>query len=1046
VSIRTALAPPLSLRHWLGLPPERLRPVRHFIGIAITLAAAKVFLNTLGFALFLANEGPSRLPQFYLLLAVVAIALSSVLGRVVDRAPKLQLARATLIAIMAIAGAGKLMIAVDLPGSYFVILSSAYIFEIAIEILLWATCAAYLDTVELKRATPLICLGIALGGALGGLLARTLAGGVAPPDLLLLMLIFAGLCGFQFARLAELDELPDRAAEPDDDPRGHTSSFARMALRYPFLVLVSLNALVLTILYGISEFLFLSVYSQHYPEERELTRFLGIVFALLQTCEFLLLVSLSRVLLERASPLWRNLVFPLTSLACLLYLSLSDRLHAAVITHLNAEAGSNAIFQPVHNANFLALPLGIQGRARTLSEGVFYPAGLAVAGALLWSLDSAGIVAAAESVAVVVALGFILLNVGIGVLFLPTLIASLRSGIVPLADLSARIVGLPASAADRVREFLHSPVPELRLDGIALCRWLGPERLGDELCALASHPDAATRRALVGLASEAEERFARRFVEATYRRGERAAKVAAQVMLARRQAPSAEHLAALCRADDPSVAALACLLEGDDPRGTRARIAPMLTHPQVAADVVDAIVGTRRADLAELLVAALPAAPADQQRLGLEFVRRARPRPTAPSAWRTLGRFVRHADPAVRADAMAVLGGCPHRAPRRALARGLADRSPRVRGRAADALGAHGDAAVALLSGRLVPVTLGSVEAARALGGIDTEPARRALAGALRRLRRDAQDSARLLDRLGAAPDREPWAGLVTCARDHQARAVELALAALSPALPRHVLGHVRDALRAQDRRRRANAFEVLAALGRSGPVSEALETLRVVLFGTAFDALPAGQDRRFDAHAAVTVARASRDSWLRAAARRAERRLTPRAVPGLSPDHESHAMIPNEQDLERVLTLKRIALFRYLPLDTLLAIAHSVQSRRYAPGEVIAEAGARLEHCHILEAGVVAIERAGTTESLAAPASFNELVLIGEATPAGRIVAREPCRVLRLHAVVFQDLGRDHPEILVELCRILARRVRAAEAAVVAAPRPVDPVQHETT
>ena len=41
-------------------------------------------------------------------------------------------------------------------------------------------------------------------------------------------------------------------------------------------------------------------------------------------------------LLERTSPLVRNLVFPLTSLGCLLYLAFSGKLSAAVITHVNA--------------------------------------------------------------------------------------------------------------------------------------------------------------------------------------------------------------------------------------------------------------------------------------------------------------------------------------------------------------------------------------------------------------------------------------------------------------------------------------------------------------------------------------------------------------------------------------------------------------------------------------------------------------------------------------------------------------------------------------
>ena len=119
MSIPADLRAPLSLQYWLGLPHERVRFARRFIGIALTLAAAKVFLNTIAFALFLANEGPLQLPRFYLLLAAVAIVLSIALGVVVDRLPKLHLARISLVVIMLTAGAGKLMIATGVTWSIF---------------------------------------------------------------------------------------------------------------------------------------------------------------------------------------------------------------------------------------------------------------------------------------------------------------------------------------------------------------------------------------------------------------------------------------------------------------------------------------------------------------------------------------------------------------------------------------------------------------------------------------------------------------------------------------------------------------------------------------------------------------------------------------------------------------------------------------------------------------------------------------------------------------------------------------------------------------
>ena len=578
------------------------------------------------------------------------------------------------------------------------------------------------------------------------------------------MFMFAALAALQFAVPADVVELPqgqsgragfgELAARP--------SGLLRLGMRYPLLILVSLNALTLTILYGIAEFLFLSVYSEHFPDEQELTRFLGMVFALLQACEFLLLVCFSRTLLERTSPLVRNLVFPLTSLGCLLYLAFSGKLSAAVITHVNAEAASNAVFQPVHNANFLALPLGIQGRARTLSEGIFYPAGLAIAGALLLGMDKAGAIAAANFVAVLFALVFILLNVGVGLLFLTTLIASLRSGAVSLADLTGRIIGLPAAATDRVREFLRSPLPERRLDGIALSRWLGPAHVADDLVALASHSDLPTRRALVRLAIEAGGAWVRPFIDAAYDRSDRSSTVAMQVMLAHREALSAGQVEQLARSGDPSRVALAPLLvDGFDPKLALASLTPVLRHPKVAADVIEGIVGADRADCAGIVLAALPTAPPDQQRLGLQFLRRSRMHVVA-SSWRSLRHFTRHHDLGVRTEVMAFLGECQHRTALRALHRGLTDWSPRVRRRAADALAAQGDAAVDLLREHLVPTTLGSAEAARALSRMTSRHARQGLLKSLRQLRRDARENARLLGCFAVAPEPGPWLWLVS--------------------------------------------------------------------------------------------------------------------------------------------------------------------------------------------------------------------------------------------------------------------------------------------
>ena len=57
----------------------------------------------------------------------------------------------------------------------------------------------------------------------------------------------------------------------------------------------------------------------------------------------------------------------------------------AVLVHVNANSVSNAIFEPVKNLNYAALPFRMLAPVRMLVEGVVYPAGVALSGGvLLW--------------------------------------------------------------------------------------------------------------------------------------------------------------------------------------------------------------------------------------------------------------------------------------------------------------------------------------------------------------------------------------------------------------------------------------------------------------------------------------------------------------------------------------------------------------------------------------------------------------------------------------------------------------------------------------
>jgi CRP-like cAMP-binding protein len=133
---------------------------------------------------------------------------------------------------------------------------------------------------------------------------------------------------------------------------------------------------------------------------------------------------------------------------------------------------------------------------------------------------------------------------------------------------------------------------------------------------------------------------------------------------------------------------------------------------------------------------------------------------------------------------------------------------------------------------------------------------------------------------------------------------------------------------------------------------------------------------------------------------------------------------------MERMLFLKRVSLFRHLPLDTLLAVSRALEHRYYLAGETVFEGNAPWEHFSIVESGAVdLLNGSGPAEHLRAPAHFGELVLADEAVRSPHVVAAEDCSLLRLHRIVFRDLSRDHPEVLMELCKLLAHQIRRGQA-----------------
>jgi hypothetical protein len=727
-------------------------------------------------------------------------------------------------------------------------------------------------------------------------------------------------------------------------------------------------------------------------------------------------------------------VFPLTSLGGLICLVFSPRLVAAVAVHVNVEAASNALFLPIANANYVPLPLGFQGRARTLSEGIFYPIGLALAGAVLWAADPSAALPLAEFAALIFAGVFIVISAAVGFLFLPTLRANVSSGLItPDQTITPDTA---AARAPRVNALLQSREPELRLLGIMLARHLDPRVLEDELRGLARRSDQATRTALARLIAAAPGPWAHNFLEKCLAgETEEELKLALLVILIRRALLKPEQMSRVLGAHDPAVIVLGHMAA----EGVKAfsAIQSLVRKWGVAADLVDAIVCAGRTDCVPLLLACLETAEPEQQHRALIMLNSSA-EPPCGAATDVLRLLASRRNAAVRAEAIILLSRTSTRAAGvRELVAALDDSSPRVRRRAALALCQHGDRATALLRHRLCTLTTASLDVVWALAWIASHRARRLLAAYVRKLQQDAERTAQLRDRIAALPDHARWAALELCLHDHQTRIVDVILAALSPSIEARLMRRLRHALQGVDQRYRASAFELVAAGPASRLIPGAVALLRYLLFerGTA-----AGAGRRAGSgpESLIDHAMASLSPWVRrAAALVAARPLLPAPVArpargAGSADRNAGgecAMGLDDREFERVVALKRTQLFRRVPLETLMEVARSVPARVYLAGERVIADGTGGQDLLILETGVLEIGHGDAATMLSAPACFGEVAVAGEPMSWPRITAVEDSRVSLLRATTFHELSSEHPEMALELCRLLARRLREAEA-----------------
>ncbi|MCA3575463.1 MAG: MFS transporter, partial [Aestuariivirga sp.] len=948
---------------------------------------------------FLSTQGGEAMSAYYVVFALLSIPAWLVYSRFIDRHSRAVLLQ---IYLAAMAGMTALLIAVSMLGGSiadFALYGGISVLEQLLFSLYMVMLADYLTAREMTRFATLITVALSAGAMVGGLLAGLLAPLLAPAWLMFGMpLMLLGTLG-HFAWVAKRwPPAGERSPMNEGSVLDGLRDISRVLRSVGLAALLAAAVFLNIVTQCVSEYMVFGIYAENFPDEQQLASFFGLMSGALNFAAILIGFGLTGPLMSRFGVAKMNLLFPASLGLSFVAMMLSPALALAVLAHIIYDGFSNNVDAPVMAVNYNAIPPRYQGQIRVFNDSLIYPIALAVSGLVIWLVDRYTGFLGVGMLGILTSAAFIAVGWRLGRGYLSGLIDMLRDDGVDL-DREDFIIRQAPNVAVRQKEALKAMLAGD--DPVA----------ADMAMRIVARSDL---RPFIGEVRKHLSQNGRTTVEILARAGDRHTEALLSLWGDADEALQlriAEYFAAVGQAlpdrarGTPALDALVLAAAGKPDDATLSQLIRLADNSQTVAETLLPVAAVRGDAGFVPLLAAIAQNHPHLQAAALRSLADVKPSAMAegqlPEAF--IAQAVAFPDPAGRATGyrLAAMAGWP--AAR--LVQGLADQSPAVRRAAITALGSSKDAI-----GPLLPLLQSEAPATRlaaieALGN----------AGATDDLIRYLQDTA--FPRIAASRSWRPalprsnetWVQVARLAMD------EMDAAAIGEVLPTLIaLGHddtvrcIRRFLAAGDERIRARAAEALNAIDERRLILPLLPLLDGI-----------GEDRTtaLPLESVLGLMKASPSPWLRRAA-------------ALS-DMEDSAMAAAEKGLlDRLLFLRKVQVFEGLTLDDLNAIHKVMTLSDHKDGERIIEEGKEGEELFVLLEGEARVGRMSPTgfvefSRLKPGAAFGEMALFGNGIRSADVVAVGRSSCLALDRAHFDDLSRQRPEILHQMCRLFANRLR---------------------
>jgi HEAT repeat protein len=1046
--------------------------------LAVTVLVYCVLGIVTANSLFVSYIGASYLPIAFICIGLCSMPTYVLFSQVADRYSRLKLFRYVLLLSMVLVVGLRFLLSQDAKVEYYVLLVFSFFqWDFHNNVLYPSLLTDFFTTLEYKRYAPYVGMAQAVGSLLGGGVATVLSQYFRTRDLLLCLPVLFAIAFIQLLYL-EYSRRPVNVQKSKSEAGIIESlkAFPDVVKRYPLALYLAGSSFLLVIIYLSSEFLWFSIYGQHFSDQ-ELTGFLGLMRIVISFIQVAVIYGFTRPLLQSLGVARMNIVYPLTTLGSFLGLAFNVNVPGAVGLHLNGDALYKAINIPVHQLNYNAIPKEFIGRIRTLSDGVIYSMGLTLAGGMLWLAHRA--LSLNQIIYLVMGLTVLLLLVRLpmGHFYGEGLEKMIRSSAINLDDFSDAQFQLPPQSSPAIRELLLQTDRYTQIKGLELATKMGqPSQFLPEVQALLMDSNPVTESDL-RLRDAAVQLFRHDpsiipYCEELLRGDQHNLQVFALEVLLLHQYPfDPSWLQKWLNSADPDLQASAALAAIQTHQVKDDQMAVVINQiwraglPESTAKMVTRMVArSGNRSFVPVITSLLPAANSEITCGGLQALT-SLAQPGDGDLADVAQTKLEDPDAAVRYAAFDLLAQtrCANRI--EMIAAGLGDLDPRVRQRSAMALAAYGRPGLALAQDYLSSLNNDVVNAAiAAIGQVQTKQASTLLFDYLAPDFKQVNRTYRWQQQI---PQNDPgWEPLSVAISDYHQRLIQKVLYILACLGHSRTVNSVNRLLATTEPGDLANAIEVLASLRDRRfvlPLMPLLEQIvNPVETGSPIEVTP--QWLRTKGYKLLLEALETRDRWIRTGALIALSMIPSALVNDPDPFVQSVAhqifaptsqvASPTQTAMNRLLLLKNVAIFKNLSLDELLLIDEALEQEQVLADTTIFAEGDWGSHLYILAEGAVKIvktldDRLEQIDLITRGQYFGEVALFDNAPRWNGAIATEPSTLLKLEKTRFLSLTTQRPHIILEICRFLSQRLRETDSyrsARKSSPLPEPPIKAQDT